>query len=89
MVSRTAPTAEFENGQNRLECRTCPFQFPIVRTYYEKKYMKRKEVEDVLGEDGLGGDKTDGGFLEFVLLYERAGVDCVCRWLERIGCGEN
>ena len=24
--------------------------------------MKRKEAEDVLGEDGLGGDKADGEF---------------------------
>ena len=49
-------------GQNKLECRTCPYQFAIERRYYERKEMKRKEVEDVMGgKDAWANvDKTDG-----------------------------
>ncbi|KAF2150996.1 hypothetical protein K461DRAFT_279776 [Myriangium duriaei CBS 260.36] len=36
-------------GQNRFQCRTCPYQMPIKGRYYERKNMKTKEVEDVLG----------------------------------------
>lgn len=51
-------------GQNKLECRTCPYQFAIERRYYERKEMKRKEVEDVMGgKDAWANvDKTDGEF---------------------------
>ncbi|KAI4134989.1 MAG: hypothetical protein LQ347_001048 [Umbilicaria vellea] len=48
-VSRSAPNDAFPIGQNRLECRTCPYQFLINQRYYERKEMKRKEVEDVMG----------------------------------------
>ncbi|KAF8445175.1 hypothetical protein BGX38DRAFT_1094747 [Terfezia claveryi] len=46
-VSRT-PTS----GQNRLECRTCPYEFALTRRYYERKPMKRKQVDDVMGGEG-------------------------------------
>lgn len=36
-------------GKNRFECRSCPYQYVLDRRYYERKAMKRKEVEDVLG----------------------------------------
>lgn len=61
-VSRGPGTDEFPHGQNKLECRTCPYQFAIERRYYERKEMKRKEVEDVMGgKDAWANvDKTDG-----------------------------
>ncbi|KAK5003776.1 hypothetical protein LTR28_009754 [Elasticomyces elasticus] len=34
---------------NRFECKTCPYQMVLDRRYYERKPMKAKEVEDVLG----------------------------------------
>ncbi|KAA6410426.1 MAG: rna polymerase iii subunit c11 [Lasallia pustulata] len=60
-VSRNPPTDAFPLGQNRLECRTCPYQFLINQRYYERKEMKRKEVEDVMGgKDAWANvDKTD------------------------------
>ncbi|KAL2043228.1 hypothetical protein N7G274_004288 [Stereocaulon virgatum] len=61
-ISRSsAPTASHPSGQNRLECRTCPYEFLIDKKYYERKEMKRKEVEDVLGGKGAWDnvDKTD------------------------------
>lgn len=58
----TATTTTTSGGQNKLECRTCPYQFAIERRYYERKEMKRKEVEDVMGgKDAWANvDKTDG-----------------------------
>ncbi|KAF2757879.1 hypothetical protein EJ05DRAFT_370535 [Pseudovirgaria hyperparasitica] len=50
-----------ESGKNRFECRTCPYMFMITQRMMERKPMKRKEVEDVLGgEDAWANvDKTD------------------------------
>lgn len=63
-MSRGPATDEYATGQNKLECRTCPYQFAIERRYYERKEMKRKEVEDVMGgKDAWANvDKTDGEF---------------------------
>lgn len=64
-VSRSSNhTNEFPLGQNRLECRTCPYQFLIDKKYYERKEMKRKEVEDVMGGANAweNVDKADGMF---------------------------
>ena len=49
-------------GQNRLECRSCPYEFLINQRYFERKEMKRKEVDDVLGgpDAWANVDKTDG-----------------------------
>jgi DNA-directed RNA polymerase III subunit RPC11 len=46
------PTTEHHVGQNRFECLTCPYQFLINKRYYERKYMKKKEAEDILGGKG-------------------------------------
>lgn len=43
-----SPDADLR-GKNRFECRSCPYQYVLDRRYYERKSMKRKEVEDVLG----------------------------------------
>jgi predicted RNase H-like nuclease (RuvC/YqgF family) len=58
------PTTEDYVGQNRFECLTCPYQFVINKRYYERKYMKKKEVEDILGGKGAWDnvDKTQGTF---------------------------
>jgi DNA-directed RNA polymerase III subunit RPC11 len=58
------PTTEQYVGQNRFECLTCPYQFVINKRYYERKIMKKKEVEDVLGGKGAWDnvDKTQGTF---------------------------
>jgi DNA-directed RNA polymerase III subunit RPC11 len=56
------PTTEEAVGQNRFECLTCPYHFVINKRYYERKYMKKKEVEDILGGKGAWDnvDKTEG-----------------------------
>lgn len=39
---------------NKFECKTCPYQFPIVgdMKVYDRKYMERKQVDDMLGGEG-------------------------------------
>ncbi len=61
------PTIEQYVGQNRFECLTCPYHFVINKRYYERKYLKKKEVEDILGGKGAWDnvDKTEGMFLAF------------------------
>lgn len=49
VVSRTPGDDENPEGQNRMECRTCPYQFLIHGSIYERKKMPKKEVDDVLG----------------------------------------
>ncbi|KAH7135657.1 hypothetical protein B0J11DRAFT_576230 [Dendryphion nanum] len=46
------PTVEDAVGQNRFECPTCPYHFIITKRYFERKTIKRKEVEDILGGKG-------------------------------------
>jgi len=58
------PNTELNVGENRFECLTCPYQFVINKRYFERKYMKKKEVEDILGGKGAWDnvDKTQGMF---------------------------
>ena len=56
------PSNEADFGRHRFECKTCPYQFPLEKRYYERKLMKKKEVEDVMGGAGAWDnvDKADG-----------------------------
>ncbi|KAL8873618.1 MAG: hypothetical protein Q9174_000943 [Haloplaca sp. 1 TL-2023] len=60
-VSLAPATEEDPEGQNRLECRTCPYEYLINDMLYERKTMKRKEVDDVLGgkDAWANADKTE------------------------------
>lgn len=61
-VNAGDPTTEDSVGQNRFECLTCPYHYVIDKRYYERKTIKRKEVEDILGGKGAWDnvDKTEG-----------------------------
>ncbi|KAF2114429.1 hypothetical protein BDV96DRAFT_96852 [Lophiotrema nucula] len=43
------PSTQNDEGNNRFECQTCPYQYVLNRRYYERKTMKRKEEGDILG----------------------------------------
>jgi DNA-directed RNA polymerase III subunit RPC11 len=46
-------------GKNRFECRTCPYQFVLDKRYYERRALKGKDVDDILGDDdGWGRCET-------------------------------
>jgi len=48
-------------GTNRFECRSCPYQHVLDKRYFERKAMKRKDIEDIIGgKDAWENvDKTD------------------------------
>lgn len=56
--------AATHGGKNRFECRTCPYQMVLDRRYFERKNMKLKAVEDILGgqDSWANVDRTDGEF---------------------------
>lgn len=47
-----------DNGQNRLECRTCPYQFAINEPLFSRREFARKEREDVFGGPGAWDNAT-------------------------------
>lgn len=67
IVTRVTSSTEHEQdrGKNRLECRTCPFQFVIDKRYYDRMTLKPKEVEDIVGgKDSFEHvDKTEGNHI--------------------------
>lgn len=67
-IAKSAPDDNHPTGLNRLTCRTCPYAFPIDARYFERKYMKRKEVDDVLEEgDGKGMDIAEGSCISHLV----------------------
>ncbi len=42
---------ESNDGKNQFYCKTCPYVVEIRRTQKDRTYLKRKEVDDVLGGD--------------------------------------
>ena len=61
-------------GVNKFECRTCPYQYILDNTYYERTEMKRKEVEDVLGgkDEWKNADSMASEFRDWIIT--RGGV---------------
>jgi len=74
------PTTEEYVGQNRFECLTCPYHFVINKRYFERKYMKKKEVEDILGgkDAWKNVDKTQGA--SAMPSYMTGEGKCGCSW---------
>jgi DNA-directed RNA polymerase III subunit RPC11 len=61
-AAHCTPQDADNQGKNRFECRTCPYQMVLDRRYYERKAMTLKPVEDILGgaESWKNVDKTEG-----------------------------
>jgi DNA-directed RNA polymerase III subunit RPC11 len=76
-VNAGDPTTEDAVGQNRFECLTCPYHYVIDKRYYERKTIKRKEVEDILGGKGAWDnvDKTEGTLTRENFGRKRASLD--------------
>ncbi|CZT17147.1 related to RNA polymerase III subunit C11 [Ramularia collo-cygni] len=60
-AAHCSPEDAGNQGKNRFECRTCPYQMVLDRRYYERKAMTLKPVEDILGgaESWKNVDKTE------------------------------
>lgn len=65
-ISRGEATSRHPLGANRFECRTCPYQYVLDQSWYEKTPMKQKEVEDVFGgkEEFANADSMASKFLD-------------------------
>ncbi|KAF2668411.1 hypothetical protein BT63DRAFT_414420 [Microthyrium microscopicum] len=49
IVTKTSTGCDEKDvGKNRLECRTCPFEFVLNKRYFDRKDLKRKEAEDIV-----------------------------------------
>jgi hypothetical protein len=49
-ISRANPSSQNPLGVHRFECRSCPYEYPLDKDYFEETVMKKqKEVEDVFG----------------------------------------
>jgi DNA-directed RNA polymerase III subunit RPC11 len=49
-----------DTGNNRLECRTCPYQHAITTPIYSRREFERKEKEDVFGGPGAWDNAQKG-----------------------------
>lgn len=49
-----------DTGMNRLECRTCPYEYEIVEPLYSRREFQRKEREDVFGGPGAWDNAQKG-----------------------------
>lgn len=49
-----------DNGLNRLECRTCPYEYAITEPLYSRRVFHRKEREDVFGGPGAWDNAQKG-----------------------------
>ena len=69
--SRPPAPSPSPEGQNRLQCRSCPTNF-IHQKYLERRKTKRKEVENVIGGKHTweNVDKADN---ESILVFLRWG----------------
>jgi len=47
-------------GQNRLECRTCPYVYLLTKRFYERKLFQRTEREEVFGGPGAWDNAQKG-----------------------------
>jgi hypothetical protein len=58
-------------SKNRFECRSCPYQYVLDKRYYERRTLKRKEVDDILGgADAWNNvDRTKGKFCILMVHY--------------------
>jgi DNA-directed RNA polymerase III subunit RPC11 len=59
-IAVSAGTGEYPEGVNAFQCRTCPYQFVLDKEYYEHTYMKKKQRDDVMGEDESSLPINDG-----------------------------
>jgi hypothetical protein len=50
-IARAVASPTNPEGCNAFTCRTCPYQFVLDQPYFERTYMKKKQKDDILGEE--------------------------------------
>ena len=59
-MGRSADISDNPAAPYAFECRTCPYQFILDKPYYERSYMKKKQRDDVMGEEEANLPVVDG-----------------------------
>ncbi|CAK7566741.1 MAG: RNA polymerase III C11 subunit [Sporothrix epigloea] len=91
-------SAHPENGRNRLECRTCPYEYAIATPLFSRREFVRKEKEDVFGGPGAwdNAQKTkvqcptegcDGGEAAFFQVQIRSADEPMTSFFKCMTCG--
>ena len=65
-------------GVNRFECRTCPYEAPLDREWFESTNLKQKEVDDIFGgaEEFANADSVASGFPAcYIVILRQCGAD--------------
>ncbi|KAL2757798.1 hypothetical protein ACRALDRAFT_1061090 [Sodiomyces alcalophilus JCM 7366] len=84
--------------RNRLECRTCPFEYAITSPIYSRRYFERKERDIVFGGPGEwdNADKTraqctrdgcNGDEAAFFQVQIRSADEPMTTFLKCMACG--
>lgn len=57
-------------GVNRFECRTCPYEAPLDREWFESTNLKQKEVDDIFGgaEEFANADSVASEYPECLII---------------------
>jgi DNA-directed RNA polymerase III subunit RPC11 len=50
-IARAEGDAQNPQGLNAFTCRTCPYQFILDDSYFERSFMKKKQKDDIMGEE--------------------------------------
>jgi len=50
-IAKAEPDAEHPQGVNAFTCRTCPYQYKLDHEYSEMTHMKKKQKDDIMGEE--------------------------------------
>ncbi|KAI9756116.1 MAG: hypothetical protein M4579_004003 [Chaenotheca gracillima] len=98
-VTKTLISDDEPQGANQLECRTCPYRYVLERRWFDRRLMKRKEVEDVMGGANAWDnvDKTDaqcpaencdGGKAFFYQVQIRSADEPMTTFLKCTTCGK-
>ncbi|KAJ4416290.1 RNA polymerase III C11 subunit [Gnomoniopsis sp. IMI 355080] len=87
-----------DNGKNRLECRTCPYELPITDPLYSRRIFPKKERDDIFGGPQAwdNADKTktqcpaegcDGAEAAFFQVQIRSADEPMTTFLKCMKCG--
>ncbi|EXJ92544.1 DNA-directed RNA polymerase III subunit RPC10, partial [Capronia epimyces CBS 606.96] len=79
-IARAPGTRQHPQGLNAFTCRTCPYQFVLDQQYYERTYMKKKQLDDIMGEEqsdlptveGCPKEECDSKLASFYQLQTRS-----------------
>ncbi|KAL2417977.1 hypothetical protein ABEF95_001330 [Exophiala dermatitidis] len=98
-IARAPGTRQHPQGLNAFTCRTCPYQFVLDQPYYERTYMKKKQKDDIMGEDesdlpvnevpgGCPNEKCDSNKAYFYQLQTRSADEPPTSFFKCVECGK-